>query len=222
MINWISSRGCASLFVSAAAAALLLGRASAVRADYARPPQPSPYLPSDRASPDPTDFAVPPDAARERRDRDAGEDESVLAHSHGSSARFQIGPALLLESTSPGFYAAFDFGRRSVGARLAGAWLRTESDQGLSAYSAELWIDFRQRYDLHPILGAGASWLHGSALGENSNAGAGVLRGALEYDLPISDADARVGASGTLLVPTIASERTRPWVTLGLGIGVGF
>src|SRR5262249_28658167 len=135
--------------------------------------------------------------------------------------RFQLGPALLLEQTGPGFFGAIDFGRRAVGGRLSASWLRSESEQGLSAYNAELWIDFRHRYALHPILGAGASWLHGAALGEQSDIGAGVLRGALEYELPVSDADARVGLSGTVLVPAIASERTKPWVTLGLGVGIG-
>ena len=214
----LSSLARAPVCVSVAAASLVLCLAPAARADYAHPPE-SPYLPGSSPSPEPAYFAAPPDDDERVWQHD---EEGSEADGSGSHARLQIGPAMLLEPTSPGFFGAFDFGRRSVGGRVSAAWLHTASDQGLSAYTAELWIDFRSRYELHPILGAGASWLHGSALGEASNVGAGVLRGALEYDLPVSDADARVGLSGTLLVPAIASERTRPWVTLALGVGVGF
>jgi hypothetical protein len=109
-----------------------------------------------------------------------------------------------------------------VGGRLSAAWLRAESDAGLSAYTAELWIDFRHRYTLHPVLGAGASFLRGGALDGENSAGAGVLRGALEYELPVSDADARLGLNVLLLVPAIGTERTRPWTSAALTIGAGF
>ena len=92
----------------------------------------------------------------------------------------------------------------------------------MSAYGGELWIDFRHRYALHPVLGAGASLLRGGALGQSSSVGAGVLRGALEYELPIADADARVGLNLLALVPAIGSERTRPWTMAALTIGAGF
>lgn len=211
-----SSKRTSPWLVSAVAITLLCG-ASVARADYARPAEPSPYLPGD----EPPNrvaasyYADPPDEPRESREPVA------LVDRAGSGVRFQVGPALLLAPANPGFFTALDFGERAVGGRVSAAWLRTESDQGLSAYDAELWIDFRHRSDLHPIVGAGASWLHGSALGEQENVGAGVLRGALEYELPISDADARVGLSSTLLVPAIATDRSRPWLTLALGVGIG-
>ena len=181
------------------------------RADYARPPEPapSPYWPHERYRPADADYAARygfPEAA-----------DSV-----NSLVRFQVGPAVLLQPTSPGLFTALDIGRRSVGARFSGSWLRAESEQGLSAYTAELWIDFRHRYELHPILGAGASWLHGGAVGDGENAGAGVLRGTLEYELPIDDADARVGVNLLALVPAIGTERTRPWATAALTIAAGF
>lgn len=119
-------------------------------------------------------------------------------------------------------FAALDLGQRAVGARLSGSWLRAESEVGLSAYTAELWIDFRHRYALHPIVGAGASFLRGGALGEDDSAGAGVLRGALEYELPIADADARLGLNLLLLVPAIGTERTKPWTSAALTVGAGF
>lgn len=204
-----------------AVAIALLCDVSVARADYARPAEPSPYPSGDDPRPAIPYYAVPPDDPSDSRDQPPRSSDSTLVESPSSSARFQVGPALLLAPANPGFFTALDFGARAVGGRISAAWLRTASDQGLSAYDAELWIDFRHRYDLHPIVGAGASWLHGSALGEQENVGAGVLRGALEYELPLSDAEARVGVSGTLLVPAIATERSQPWVTLALGVGIG-
>jgi hypothetical protein len=119
-------------------------------------------------------------------------------------------------------FTALDIGERAVGGRLSGSWLRAESERGLSAYTAELWIDFRHRYQLHPVLGAGASWLRGGALGDAESAGAGMLRGALEYELPIEDADARLGLSAFAFVPAIGTERTRPWTSVALTVGAGF
>lgn len=136
--------------------------------------------------------------------------------------RFHVGPAVLAQPTRPGLFAALDLGQRAVGGRLSGWWLRAESNDGFSAYTAELWIDFRHRYALHPVLGAGASFLHGGALGEPENAGAGVLRGALEYELPMVDADARLGLNLLLLVPAIGIERSKPWTSAALTVGAGF
>jgi len=129
---------------------------------------------------------------------------------------------VLLEPAGPGLFTALDIGERAVGARLSASWLRAESDQGLAAYSAELWLDLRHRYELHPVLGAGASFLHGGALGQSHSAGAGLLRAALEYQLPIADADARLSLNLVGLVPAIASERTRPWAIGSVTVGAGF
>ena len=188
-----------SLFGTTLAGTLLAVPAGA---EYARPPE-SPYQV----------LEVDPPAA----DRPS----SFEPEGAPSTFRFHVGPALLLQPSGPGLATALDIGRRAVGARLSGTWLRAESERGLASYSAELWIDLRHRYELHPILGAGASWLHGGALDRRS-AGAGVLRGALEYELPISDADARVGLNVTALVPAIQSERSGPWVVTTLMIGAGF
>ncbi|MDF3070965.1 MAG: hypothetical protein K0R38_6566 [Polyangiaceae bacterium] len=182
--------------------------ASPALADYARPPE-APY--------DAVRVLEPEAPAPERTLRPASFEEP-------STFRFHVGPALLVQPVGPGLSAALDIGRRAVGARIGGTWLRPESERGLASYSAELWIDLRHRSELHPILAAGASWLHGGALeapGKRS-AGAGVLRGALEYELPIGDADARLGLNVTALVPAIQIERSRPWVVTSLMIGAGF
>ncbi len=190
------------LLVIAIASPSLLAPLSA-RADFARPPE-SPYQ------------ADEPNSAARERPPPVKEDELRT-----SSFRFQVGPALLLQPGGPGFSTALDIGRRAVGARLSGTWLRAESDHGLASYSAEMWIDLRHGQPLHPILGAGASWLRGGAL-EHRSAGAGVLRGALEYELPLSDADARLGLNVMALVPAIDSERSRPWLVTTLMLGAGF
>lgn len=129
-----------------------------------------------------------------------------------------------MQPSTAGLFAALDIGKHAVGARLSGAWLHAGRPDGLAAYSAELWLDFSRGSELHPIVGAGAAWLRGepAAVGARGSAGAGVLRGALEYELPVEDADARLGVQVLGLVPAIGTERERPWVIGSLSVGVGF
>jgi hypothetical protein len=179
------------------------------RADFARPPE-SPYE---------GDPSEPPPPLTDERPR-GGEWEAPP-----STFRFQVGPALLLAPKSPGLVTALDIGQRAVGARISAAWLRAETERGLSAYTAELWLDFRHRYQLHPIVAAGGSYLRGGGVGEAGNgasAGAGVLRGTLEYELPIADADARLGLSIVAFVPAIGTERSAPWTLGALTVAAGF
>lgn len=136
--------------------------------------------------------------------------------------RVHVGPALLLRPAGPGLLTALDIGQHAVGVRLSAAWLRAESAQGLASYAGELWIDLPHEYRLHPIVGAGASFLHGGALGQQPAVGAGVLRGALEYQLPISETDARLSLDLVAWIPAIGTERTRPWALTALTIGAGF
>jgi hypothetical protein len=128
----------------------------------------------------------------------------------------------LLEPRGSGLFTALDVGRNAVGARVTAAWLRAQSARGLAVYDVELWIDFRHRYALHPILAAGASLLHGGAIDDASSVGAGVLRGGLEYELPLEGADARVGLHVVGFVPAIGTSRATPWASAALTIGAGF
>jgi hypothetical protein len=194
--------------VALASCAVLLARPA--RAEFSEPPE-SPYRRED------VERREPPFRTEREEPVDPG-----AAGAFGSSFRFHVGPALLLEPASPGLFTALDIGQRAVGARLSAAWLRAESERGLASYSAELWVDFRHRSQLHPVVGAGASFLRGGALGPHDSAGAGSLRCALEYELPIEDADARLGLSALALVPAIGSERTRPWMLAALTVGAGF
>lgn len=203
-------RRCDPRWLSVAPFAIVALLAPAARGEFSPPPE-SPYRQMDPNRPE-----LP---LTEGRD---GRVEPWEPPTETSTFRFHVGPAVLLEPASPGLFTAFDVGQRAVGARLSAAWLRPETEQGLSAYSAELWIDFRHRYELHPVLGAGASFLRGGALGKHESAGAGSLRGALEYELPIADADARLSLSVLALVPAIGSERTRPWTMAALTVGAGF
>jgi len=173
------------------------------------------------------EFAQPPfdeqEPARWRyRDEPERAPEPLEHEASSSTVRFHIGPAALLQPATPGLFAALDIGERAVGARLSGSWLRAESADGVAAYAGELWVDFNRGSQLHPILGAGAAWVKGTAAGEHGSAGAGVLRGALEYELPVADADARVGLNVLALVPAIGTERARPWVMGSLTVGAGF
>jgi hypothetical protein len=129
-----------------------------------------------------------------------------------------------------GLSTAADIGAKASGARLSGTWAKVGSDGGLSQYTAELWVDFGGHRRIRPILGAGAGLarldtadaagaLHGSTLG------LGVLRGALEYVLPISGADARIGMDLEGALPAIRSASAPDvdgWLLAVARVGVGF
>ncbi|HVY29210.1 MAG TPA: hypothetical protein VHB79_21775 [Polyangiaceae bacterium] len=197
-------------FSSLLVALACLASPSLARADFAPPPE-SPYQ-GDRSEP------APP--LNDERPR-----EGDWVEASPSTFRFQVGPALLLAPQGPGLMTALDVGQRAVGARVSAAWLRAETERGLAAYSAELWLDFRHRYQLHPIVAAGGSYLRGGgvgAAGSSASAGAGVLRGTLEYELPIADADARLGLSIMAFVPAIGTQRSAPWTLAALTVAAGF
>lgn len=196
--------------VAASGALAALAWAPAAQADFAEPP------PSSYRWDQPRRAEPPPASERD------GQDAWQPPDAPSSTWRVHVGPAMLLEPVGPGLFTALDIGQRAVGARLSGSWLRAETRQGLAAYTAELWVDFRHAYELHPVLGAGASYLRGGALDGTSGAGAGVLRGALEYELPIVDADARLSLNLLALVPAIGTERARPWALASLTVGAGF
>jgi hypothetical protein len=210
----LAARRTLALVVASLLGGALAAAAAPARADFAQPAE-SPYRPE-------SPYQKEPYRSNEPDTRYVESDDSWSRYEPLSTLRFHVGPAVLARPTSPGLFVALDVGPRAVGGRLSACWLRTDSDQGLSAYTAELWIDFRHRYTLHPVLGAGASFLRGGAVGDDETAGAGVLRGALEYELPIVDADARLGLNLLLLVPAIGTERTKPWTSAAFTVGAGF
>jgi hypothetical protein len=60
---------------------------------------------------------------------------------------------------------------------------------------------------------------------ETATYGVGILRGSLEYVLPVSDADARAGVDAIGSVPAIHEKGASdpgPWLALVARVGVGF
>jgi hypothetical protein len=152
--------------------------------------------------------------------------EEPLAHE--SSVRLAVGPVLRVSErvTDAGLGAAVDFGAGAVGVRLASNWVRVGSDSGLSEYQAELWVDFADGGRLHPILGAGAGVARLASEGSGSESyGVGVLRGTLEYVLPVPRADARAAVDLSGHVPAMHARNAPdadPWLLIGARVGVGF
>jgi hypothetical protein len=189
------------LLTSAGACLFTLLSASPALAQFARPPQDEPLVVDE-----PAQHYREPDVVREPR----------------STVRVNLGPALLVEPATPGLLAALDIGRRAVGVRFSGAWLNAGEEGGMAQYGGELWIDFGAGKQLHPIIGAGAALLNGDLTNQDESSGAGTLRGSIEYELPVDDAEARVGLSLTGLVPAINSQRETPWVLGALTVSAGF
>ena len=191
-------------------------------------------------SPAGAQFAQPPDEpliAREdpRRgtaDRFVAEPDSPF-YAPRSTLRLHVGPALRVSEEDPdgGLFAALDIGERAAGLRLSGSWVRVGSESGMQHYTGELWIDFGEGERLHPILGAGAGVARvdvtDAQTGDSTahTLGTGVLRGTLEYGLPVRSTDARAGISVIGTVPAIRSSddvSTSPWVLFVATVGVGF
>jgi hypothetical protein len=150
-----------------------------------------------------------------------------------STLRLHTGPVLRISETTPegGLFAALDIGERAAGVRFSGAWVGVGDARGMSQYAGELWIDFGHGERLHPILGAGAGAarleLLDRSTGESDThtIGIGVLRGTLQYVLPVRGTDARASIDVMGAVPAIRGENTpeaSPWLLALATVGVGF
>jgi hypothetical protein len=183
------------------------------------------------------EFADPPQSPLEHveepvRDPEPPEAEIVLDSMPSSSLRVSVGPVLRVaqRATDAGLTAAVDIGSGAAGARLSGSWVRVGSDAGLAEYRGELFIDFGANRRLHPIIGAGAGVARlgtraGDGTATTSTYGVGVLRGTVEYVLPVEHADARVGLDASASVPAIqgkAANDASPWLLFSARVGVGF
>jgi hypothetical protein len=182
-------------------------------------------------------FAEPPDrplvttpAYEPTRDDADGAEWEDRPTVQGSSLRVHVGPTLRVAdpATNGGLYVALDIGSRAAGVRASGAWIRAGSDHGVSQYTAELWIDFGVGRELHPIIGAGAGIARVEGAGgddETATLGIGVLRGSVDYVLPVAGVDARVGVDAIGCVPATPggdSVDARPWLMAVGHVGVGF
>lgn len=176
-------------------------------------------------------FAEPPGGQVWVPDQGQAEPEPVIAAEspeRESTVRVSVGPVLRVSEpvSDAGLGAAVDVGSGAVGVRVAGHWVRVGSDAGLSEYQAELWVDFADGGRLHPILGAGAGLARLAADGgESQSYGVGVLRGTLEYVLPVARADARAAIDLSGHVPAMHGRNApdaEPWLLIGARVGVGF
>jgi hypothetical protein len=179
-------------------------------------------------------FATPPDGNETPLvdEREPPPPVEAETFDEPSMVRVSVGPALRVskEAADGGLAAAIDFGSGPAGARISGAWVRVGSERGLAEYRAELFIDFGADKRLHPILGAGAAVARLDSAGEDGSLetatyGVGVLRGSLEYVLPVSEADARAGIDAIGSVPAIHEKGASdpgPWLALVARVGVGF
>jgi len=178
-------------------------------ADYAEPPGHDPYGPGPGVG----------QVSRPRTD--------------SSLVRVATGPAVRLSADAPtgGLVAALDVGRAGAGVRASASWAGAGLDRGTSQFSGELWVDFGVGEALHPIVSAGAAMARTDVEDPASGrirartVGAGVLRVALAYVLPVERADARATVECTAAVPAIQDggpQAAQPWAMVAATVGVGF
>ena len=193
--------------VIAAVVVMFISGAARAQARYASPPR----------------YAQPPDGYWEG---------APLAETPDSTVRVNLGPSLRLGEgpVLGGLGAAIDIGAKAAGARLSGAWFRAGSDGGLSQYAGEIWIDLGAQRRVRPIVGAGAGVARLDALAAGggiatATIGVALLRGTLEYVLPIAGVDGRVGVDVEGALPAIRSQSAPDvagWITTTARVGVGF
>lgn len=180
---------------------------------FADPPGTRPeYLPPDEPAP----FSPPP----------------VDPPRSASTMRVHVGPALRLDerATAGGLFAGIDLGRRATGLRLSGTWSAEGQRDAAQQYAAELWVDFAGAERLRPILGAGAGILRLQRTGDDgarvgATEGVAVLRLAIEYLIPLDDADARAALSAIGTLPAVQGRsgvESSPGAILVASVAVGF
>jgi hypothetical protein len=188
------------------------------------------------------EFAPPPPGkavAGEARavDEDPAPPRPAPADAYRSPVRLEVGPVGVTagRDLGIGLGTAIAFGSGTVGVRLAGAWLRDGVPEGavtpaplgssIGQYTTELTIDFRKHGPLHPLFGLGFGVLHeGGPLG-SGNAGIGVARAGLEYSLGLEEADVRLGAWVSGVLPGPASPQLADlhgYAMTGAAVSVGF
>jgi hypothetical protein len=134
-----------------------------------------------------------------------------------------------------GLGVSADFGTGTVGVRLGAAWVRgegsTESPSGaplgssLGQYTGELTVDLHKRGPLHPVFGLGFGLVHIDGPLGSGSAGVGTARFGVEYALTVEDADVRLGAGVTGVLPGPADRELgdlRGYALVGAGVSIGF
>jgi hypothetical protein len=156
-----------------------------------------------------------------------------------SPFRLEVGPASVTTGRDLGLGVgvAGNFGTGTVGVRLAAAWLHGDARAGdpattssplgstLGQYTAELTIDMHKRGPLHPLFGMGFGLVHVDGPLGGATAGIGTARIGLEYSLGFEDADVRLGAGVTGVLPGPAGEQLADmhgYALVGAGVSIGF
>jgi hypothetical protein len=198
-------------------ASVSVGPIEPVGRTYARPPQPV-VIAEDEPDSEPIDYRPP------------------AAELYRSPFRLEVGPTAVTsgQGLGLGLGVAANFGRGTVGARLAAGWMRGEVrdpdrtsalGQALAQYTGELTLDLHKRGPLHPVVGMGFGLAHVSNGPQTGNVGIGVGRIAIEYALGLDDADVRIGGgvSGALAGPADREvEALRGYALIGGAISIGF
>jgi hypothetical protein len=179
-------------------------------------------------------FAPPPGDDRGASDQAAARPQVEDAPAR-SAVRLGVGPEASTtgRGLGAGLGVAADFGRGTLGFRLAGAWLHGEPSSGspspvgggLAQYTGELTVDFARRGPWRPVLGLGLGYARVDTGRAAGDVGIGTARLALEYALGFDDADVRVGAgvSGALPGPADgAVTDVKGWALVGASLVVGF
>jgi hypothetical protein len=161
--------------------------------------------------------------------------EPVDDGGYRSPMRLHLGPtaATTGRGLAPGLGVAADFGRGTIGFRLAAAWTRGEPSGatpspiggGLGLYTGELTLDLARRSPVHPIVGIGFGYAHADTGQASGGLGVGTGRIALEYALALDDADVRfqLGVLGALPGPAdSAVADLKGWAMMGATLGIGF
>jgi hypothetical protein len=151
-----------------------------------------------------------------------------------SPVRLAVGPAAVTtgQNLGLGLGIAAEFGTGSVGARLAAAWMRTQGDgstpelgQSLGHYTGELTLDLHKHGPVHPVFGLGFGLAHVERAGGGGNLGIGVARMGVEYALGLEDADVRISAGITGVLPGPSDREVQDlhgYAIIGAGVAIGF
>lgn len=188
-------------------------------------------------------YAVPPDGQRDaygchrHSDGDyysvAGCSDRPSRRQDLSAIRVHVGAVgrARTDSVTPGLLTAIDLGRGPAGFRASAAWLRVGSPEGIAQYTGEITLDLGEHSAWRPVLGAGAGLAQtyrvdaqGNRTSWGAALGVGLVRGALEYKLPVEGTDARAAVALLGVLPAIrgdAAPDDKGWFIFAATVGIG-
>jgi hypothetical protein len=155
-----------------------------------------------------------------------------------SPFRLAVGPGFFFSGgdVGAGLGVTADFGTGTVGGRLYAGWFRAQKQgtpgestsptgSGFGQYTAEVTLDFNKRGPVHPVFGLGFGALHVFHPNGDMVAGIGTARFGVEYAFLFDDADVRLGAGITGVLPGPAPKALadlKGYGIVGASIAIGF